>query len=363
MSDVTPQWRNLVFEGGGVKGIAAIGAVAELQSRGYLDGVVRVGGTSAGAINALIYALGYSVDEQRSILQSTDFEGFLDDSFGFIRDVRRLARHFGWHQGEFFRGWLGDLVEAKLGDREASFSDLQSLGLSGKAKRAKKLSSQPASDRPSDQLSPRPGADLYVIGTNLSTGFAEVFSAETHPQMSVLDAVRISMSIPLFFQAVRLGERGDVYVDGGVQLNYPIRLFDHSDYVLADEACVLKRKRGVRGDGHGGDFNCQTLGIRLDTQQEIALFRDGEPKPHRKIRRFGEYAKALVTSIMNQENKQHLDSEDWARTVYVDTLDVGTTDFGLSDEKKDSLVQQGVLGARRYLEWFEGAGVDVVHRV
>ena len=54
---------------------------------------------------------------------------------------------------------------------------------------------------------------------NLSTGYSEVFSLERHAEMPLLDAVRISMSIPLFFQAVRMGERDEVYVDGRVQLN------------------------------------------------------------------------------------------------------------------------------------------------
>ena len=190
---MTPQFRNLVFEGGGIKGIAYIGAMEVLNQRGHLNHITRVGGTSAGAINALLYALGYTIAEQQQILESTDFRDFMDSSFGVIRDIRRLARHFGWHKGEFFRGWLGELIERKLGNKEASFADLQA----------------------------KQGApDLYVIGTNLSTGFAEAFSHERHADMPLLDAVRISMSIPPFFQAVRMGERDEVYVDGGVQLNY-----------------------------------------------------------------------------------------------------------------------------------------------
>ena len=356
-----PQWRNLVFEGGGVKGIAAVGAVGELRAQGHLDHIVRVAGTSAGAINALIFALGYSIEEQQAILQSTDFEAFLDESFGLIRDVRRLAKDFGWHRGEFFRGWLGDLIEAKLGHRDASFKDLLAHDPSGS------------------------GISLSVIGTNLSTGYATCFSAQTHPTMTLLDAVRISMSIPLFFKVVRFGPRQDVYVDGGVQLNYPIQLFDHSDFVLAGEGCAIRprRARHCQADAPEGDrlggvgrtldeaegrasrrvFNCQTLGIRLDTQAEIAHFRDGAEAAVRPMDGFGDYAKALIGSLMNQESKRHLDSEDWVRTVYVDTLDVGTTDFGLSEAKKAQLLAQGVRGARDYLAWFDGGGADVIHRM
>ena len=45
------QFRNLVFEGGGVKGIAYAGAVAVLEDKGILPGIRRVAGTSAGAIS------------------------------------------------------------------------------------------------------------------------------------------------------------------------------------------------------------------------------------------------------------------------------------------------------------------------
>jgi len=57
------QFRNLVFEGGGVKGIAYVGAMEVLEEKGILGDVRRVGGTSAGAINAVLLAAGYSNDE------------------------------------------------------------------------------------------------------------------------------------------------------------------------------------------------------------------------------------------------------------------------------------------------------------
>jgi NTE family protein len=307
-----------------------------LHQRGHLDHITRVGGTSAGAINALIFALGYTIEEQREILESTNFRDFMDSSFGVIRDIRRLARHFGWHKGDFFRDWVGDLIEAKLGNRDATFADLKA----------------------------KDGApELYVIGTNLSTGFAEAFSAERHPDMSLIDAVRISMSIPLFFAAVRHGERDEVYVDGGVQLNYPVKLFDRMKYISETEACACRptdyyNRENARFQlarpGHSPYiYNCQTLGLRLDTESEIALFRHNEPIKGKPIKRFHHYARALLTAIMNQQEKQHLHSDDWQRTVYINTLDVGTTDFDIPDEKKQALIEQGIKGTETYFQWFE----------
>lgn len=343
---MTTQFRNLIFEGGGVKGVAYIGAMQIMEGRGLLAGIRRVGGTSAGAINALIFALGYSIAEQQEILRSTDFRDFMDDSFGAIRDIRRLAREFGWHKGDFFESWIGDLIERRLGKRRATFADLTEAGL----------------------------PDLYVIGTNLSTGYAEVFSAERHPAMELATALRISMSIPLFFSAMRYGERQDVYVDGGVQLNYPIKLFDRERYIdMVGEAEAARttsyyNKENARFllERPGRSpyiYNCQTLGLRLDTAEEIGLYRYDEPLKGKPVKSFTDYARCLVGALMKAQESAHLHSDDWQRTVYINTLDVGTVDFDLSDDKKQALIEQGISGTEPYFDWFEDPAEVPVNRV
>ena len=52
------QFRNLVFEGGGVKGIAYAGAIGVLERKGILKDIRRAGGASAGAITAALLAAG-----------------------------------------------------------------------------------------------------------------------------------------------------------------------------------------------------------------------------------------------------------------------------------------------------------------
>lgn len=340
------QFRNLIFEGGGVKGIAYVGAMQILHQRGVLSGVKRVGGASAGAINALIFGLGYDIDEQHEVLRSAEFRKFMDSSFGVIRDIRRLAREFGWYKGDFFSGWIGDLVRQKLGSEKATFADLKAAG--------------------------RP--DVYMIGTNLSTGFSEVFSCERHPDMKVAEAVRISMSIPLFFAAVRHGARSDVYVDGGMMLNYPVKLFDRQRYIDRAEADAVARETEyynkenarfalVRPGRSPYVYNRQTLGLRLDTQEEIGLYRYDEPLDGKPIRRFDEYARALVQSLMNVQENVHLHGDDWQRTVYINTLDVRTTDFDIGRERQDALVEQGIRGTENYFAWFEDPAESPVNRI
>lgn len=340
------QFRNLVFEGGGVKGIAHVGVLRVLEQRGLLQNIARLGGTSAGAINALIVALGYSNEEQIALMKSVDFKKFMDDSFGFVRDIIRLATRFGWNRGDYFTEWIGRVIAAKLGSAEATFADLKENG--------------------------RP--DLYMVGTNLSTGYSEVFSAERHPEMLLAAATRISMSIPLFFTAVRHGSREDVYVDGGVQLNYPVKLFDREKYIDTENEPEAGRvtEYYARGNeefsrAHPGRspyvYNRQTLGIRLDTQEEIGLYRYNEPVSGTMIRKFSQYAGALIKALMNTQENQHLHSDDWERTVYVDTMNVGTTQFELTDQTKDMLFAQGMKGAEEYFRWFDDPAESPTNRV
>ena len=66
---------------------------------------------------------------------------------------------------------------------------------------------------------------------------------------------------------------------------------------------------------------------------------------------------------MNVQQNQHLHSDDWQRTIYIDTLDVETTDFNLADEKKDALIQSGIDGAETYFRWFEDTTETPANRI
>jgi NTE family protein len=121
-------FKNLIFEGGGVKGIAYIGAMQVMQEKGILDNIRRVGGTSAGAINATLFALGYKLEEQRRILKKLDFNNFMDDSWGLVRDTQRLIEKFGWYKGDFFHQWISGLINTKLRNPHATFRDLEAAG-------------------------------------------------------------------------------------------------------------------------------------------------------------------------------------------------------------------------------------------
>ena len=325
-------FRNLVFEGGGVKGVAYVGVLRELRKRKILRNIERIGGTSAGAINAVLLATGHGQRETTKLLLDLNFKNFLDDDWGIARDTRRLIRNYGWYKGDFFREWMGKRIKAKTGDADATFADLRGLRMT----------------------------DLYLIVTNLSTGLSEIKSAEHTPDMPVADAVRMSMSIPLFFAAKR-NKRKDVFVDGGVLNNYPVKVFDREHYIdsqnlakhgLNTEYYQRDNKR-LRTGANPYCYNKETLGFRLDSKEEIALFRDGVQPQARQIDHFFNFSAALFQSLMNVQNNVHLHSDDWQRTIYVDTLGIGTTDFSLTDAKKRKLVRSGADAVIKYFEWYD----------
>lgn len=334
-------FKNLVFEGGGVKGIAYVGAMKSLEKRKAIQGIERCGGTSAGAIFATLIALGYTSEEMESIVLTTDFKKFLDEEKSLVdqvRDVSHLITKFGWYSGAFFHRWIGGHIANKLGRRTATFGDM-----------ARKTGMR----------------ELYVTCTNLSTGFGEVFSFENTPEVKIADAVRASMAIPLLYASVSYAQN-DIMVDGGVVNIYPVKLFDRYKYIdkrhrktMAVETDYYKTEneefcaRNPNASPYA--YNKQTLGFHLDNPDMIGVFRD-QRQPHQAdIHNLLDFSRALTKAIMNSIGNKHLHVDDWDRTVYINTLGVAVTDFGLSNEQKRALIKSGYQGTEKYFQWYDNA--------
>lgn len=335
---MTYPFRNLIFEGGGVKGIAYVGAMRVLESEGVLENIVRAGGTSAGSINAVLFAAGFSNTETLKELNKLDFNDFKDGSWGVLRDMKRLKDEYGWYRGDYFRDWIGDLLKKKTASSNITFKALHEHS----------------------------GKELYVYASNLSTNFGEIYSPEHTPRMRVVDAVRRSMSIPLFFRAVR-DDREDVFVDGGAINNYPVKLFDREKYLLDGSLKRIpsyyeKENKSLAIKSPNSSpyiYNKETLGFRLDSAKEIGVFRDGQEPNSNEIDNFLDYTMQLIKTVMSVQDSQHLHGDDWHRTVYIDSLGVDTTDFDLSDNRKKDLVTSGREAAKKYLEWWSDISQDL----
>lgn len=325
-------YRNLVMEGGGIRGIAYGGALQVLEARGVLAGLRRVGGTSAGAIQAALLAVGYSPAEIVDVLQRTPIQRLNDGRYIFIGGGARLLRQFGWYRGEQFTQYLSELVAAKTGRPDLTLAELHALA----------------------QEQPTRYRDLYTTGTNLTLQRADVFSHETHPTMRVADAVCISMSIPLYFRAVLLDSTGrvlhtkppknqpvQVLVDGGLLANYPIDLFDHPRY--------LPPGTTAQPNARGHVFNPETLGLRLDRDEQIGL--DTAANGRQQLARypitdFRTYIGALYNVAI--ENLNPAQPADWSRTISISTLGFSPKIKRISAEQKAQLMASGEAGAKRF---------------
>lgn len=338
--EMSYHFKNLVFEGGGVKGIAYVGALEALAQKDILPNIARVGGTSAGAITAVLVGLNFSLEETKQILWDLNFHNLMDnDLIWFLR----LLNKFGLYKGDYFRKWIGGLIKSKTGNSEATFAEINSQ----KAQKGFK--------------------DLYIMGTNLSTHFSEVFSNEKTPDLPLAEAVRISMSIPLFF-ASRRSKRGDVYVDGGVLANYPVKLFDREKYVTQN-----KRQTSYY-DQHNANlaaaginiskyvYNKETLGFRLDSPEEMGIFRDQKEPAHHEIKSLVSYSWEFIRTMLDHQLNLHLHSDDWQRTIYIDASIAKTTEFDLSDDKKNALLSAGRQGVKEYFAWFDSANTNAVNK-
>lgn len=337
---MNPPFKNLVFEGGGVKGIAYAGALKVLDQKKILGNIHRVAGTSAGAITAALLSVGASWKDIEEIVGSTEFNQFMDDSWGFVRDTQRLLVDFGWYKGDAFSKWMKKQLFGLTGKRKLTFADIETM-----------KNKEPGRFR-----------SLYIVGTNLSLQVPEVFSAEKTPDLEIWYAVRISMSIPLFFAAVKEDD-GDIFVDGGVCWNYPVDLFDDKRYLSAKTNKKLFEKPKyptTRGADHV--YNKESLGFRLDTADEIAAAKKGWQLPPTNVDDIADYIKALLGFMMDMANKTHLHENDWHRTVFIDTLGIRTTDFNLGRDKIDALVRSGEEGMKKYLDWFENPKSEPINR-
>jgi len=320
-------YRNLVMEGGGICGIAYGGALQVLEEQGVLAGIRRVGGTSAGAIQAALLAVGYSPQQIVDIIDQTPVQRLNDGRFIFFGGSNRLLKQYGWYRGDQFTQYLSELVAKQTHQPDLTLAQLHQLALA-----------QPTLYR-----------DLYTTGTNLTTQRVQVFSYETNPDLRVADAVRISMSIPLYFRAVLLDEQGrvvtrpakgqpvQVLVDGGLLANYPIDLFDAPRYQPAGTGSAERQA------------NPETLGLRLDRAEQIAV--DTLPGGRQQlapypIRNFGSYMGALYSVAI--ENLNPTQPLDWTRTVSISTAGFNPKIKRLTAAQKQLLVQSGREGAAAF---------------
>lgn len=315
--------KNLVFEGGGILGIAYLGVLDYLDEVSILPQIDKVAGTSAGAIAACLACFNTSFNEIKQMIStldykkiayneplalrgvSTDFKNDFEKMFGDINAIYRLLNNYGWYSTKYFYDWIKKVIASQFDQTKKkapyTFEDFYNSDLHRNNKEFK---------------------DLYIIGTDLSFKTSVVFSFETTPQMEVAEAIKISMSIPLFFEAVQIDEQyrdkrvNSIYVDGGIMRNYPINLFDNNG------------------------INYQTLGVQFRNKIKYS-----------ETKNLINYIENLFNSLLKvQEDAFDKNYIDQKRTITINTGGISALDFNISDKDYKFLYDQGYSAAEDYFE-------------
>ena len=219
-----------VFQGGGCKAIAYIGAYKEAYRLGVFFS--ELAGTSAGSIIAALIAAGATPEYLEKKVRGTDFKQFIKkykSSGLFTRLVlwwnlpwghKKKAKYMNLTQlkskwGIFNAGRIESYIEDCL--RE----------LTGMNEIVKFRDLIP---------------DLYVVCSDLEQHRVKIWSKAETPNDSVAKAVSASCSIPIIFQPVE-----NRYVDGGILSNLPNFIFSKEPHY---NRILCFRNRTAENMGH-----------------------------------------------------------------------------------------------------------------
>jgi NTE family protein len=313
---------DMVFEGGGVKGIGLAGAYRELFDNGYAPRCVA--GTSAGAITAALVAAGYDGEElEEIVLHEMHFPDFADRPrlhvLGPLGSAIDVLRELGLHSGDYFHKWIADRLAAK---GITTFKDLRI--------------EQPENDKRLYRLKVI-ASDLTDYAMLVLPDDAEKLGVAPD-ELSVADAVRMSMSIPVFFDPVLrddAGGRRHMIVDGGMLSNYPVWLFDAPG---------------------GQEPRFPTFGFLLVAPNQrnpllphplpAAPHDNGMPSPTG-------YVKMLADTMMEAHDRFYVEQENFVRTIAIPTCGVTTTEFDIAEAKAKELFESGRNAAKSFLSTWD----------
>lgn len=265
-------YENLVLQGGGVKGIALVGAYSILESRQCRFRTVI--GASAGSIVGALIAAGFSSNEIHHHLMATNFKTFMDG--GLCRLF--FKRKFGMHSGDELRNWICKLL---LSRRISTFNDL--------------------TDK-----------ELIIITSDITLRRPVVYSKATTPDAMIADAVRMSSSIPFFFDPIR--NINSFVVDGGLISNFPIGQVPQ----LLDSATI-----------------CLQL-------------MASEPAQRSMPKTLMEYLLQIIDTSIEARDAQDLLSRK-VDVIKIPVNGIPTTKFDLTEEEKTQLYQSGIGACATFL--------------
>ena len=308
-----PDCCDLVFAGGGAKGVAHLGAIWAMEKLGIR--FKRLAGNSAGAITAAFMAAGYSSSEFIDELFNVDFkdfrDGFWDKRLPKFALIATISTTFGLYEGDKLQRWL----EESLVRKGANTFGRLPRGEAGMLSR----------------LEESDGHRLTVMASDI-THSCEVrlpddlekdrYGSIRIRSFPVSAAVRMSISVPFFFTPYKL--HNSMIVDGAFASNLPLEIFDRED---ADKV------------------RWPTLGINLTS----------DPSPGHPTDDLFHFGLAIFDTMRyGQSRMSFMDYPTRiSRIIDAPTREVKTLDFEIDQKKKEWLF---VNGAKEVYMTLKGCG-------
>jgi predicted acylesterase/phospholipase RssA len=354
---------DIVFEGGGAKGSAFVGALEALQKAGHTHR--RLIGTSAGAITATLIAAGYTPSQL--LAAATEklpngkprFSSFMDapseDDFTQAQRENSLTMEL-LNRANLP---LPSLVERKLLDAllelphyRQLFSLVECGGFFSGNKflewiREKLAAKGLPSGIKFKDFAARTRQDLSLVASDTSDMEMLILNHRTAPDCPVEWAVRMSMSIPFVWREVVWKAEWGTYlgrpkaerliVDGGVLSNFPIRLIATMDSFI----------RQVMGDTD--PQGAGNLGFLIDETLAVpgAANQDKPPELQGQIRTVQRVSRLVDTMTKAHDNTQI--REHGKEICRVPAKGYGTTEFDMTEPRLKALIEGGRQAMARHL--------------
>ncbi len=365
---------NLVFEGGGAKGLVFAGALQEFEARGHT--FRRVLGTSAGAITASLLAAGYNTAE---LLEATSektadgkprFASFMDVAKRFAKDViddSLTYSIFGKIDLPLIPDWLEEQIDRKITELLLTlpayrqvFSFIERGGLYAGdefivwLKEKLNANGRNLAEATLAEMFAQTNIDLTVVGSDTEGAEMLVLNHRTAPDLPVAYAVRMSMSIPFLWHEVKWKSEWGTYrgkditghsiVDGGVLSNFPIELLiSKSEEVKA----VMGSHDGLFALGFLIDESIPVPDapeVKIETEETSKL-----PKIDFKQLQTVKRIMKLMDTLTMARDKQVIDAYKDG-VCRLPAKGYGTTEFDMTDERREKLIQAGQTTAQAFFD-------------
>lgn len=333
--------RNLVVGGAGTLIYSYIGAIQTLFTDDDLINIKNLVGTSAGAIVVGLLGCGASKDYIDRKINEVNLKDFADHSSFALVNVYRTIKYYGYNNGDVFLKWVENTLEELTGNKDITFSEQYE----------------------------RNGKNIVISGCNISRNRFRYFNRLNDPNMRIADAIRISMSIPLFYKPYIY--EGDMYIDGGTTINYPVSflatdlcmLLD-SDFVNDNKLVSISTLReatyklydldedvDIESPEFVNNILSKTIGVKTFTKRSLNYIRSENTDNNENLNNASiiTYASAVLGMMMDASLREHIDENIWDRTVKIDVSKYNASDFNLPKDTIYEMIHIGSLAASDFL--------------